>query len=178
MLGISGTLSYIVFVYLCICICVFVYLTVQNIIFDVLGPLAFQKYSIIRVFKVFLAWWQPNEQPGEPRASLLVEQYEKQTFAKCSLQILVVWRIKAEEKPLFCKNLSPPSKRWCLLDSPYLFSRVADYVYDVGHALMKRPLIAEPGPTMPPWCLDVWKSFLPVAQNSITVTAKITKLHL
>ena len=44
------------FVYLSIFICVFVYLTVQNIIFDVLGPLAFQKYSIIRVNKVFWAW--------------------------------------------------------------------------------------------------------------------------
>ena len=29
-----------------------------------------------------------------------------------------------------------------------------------------------------PRCLDVWISFLRVAQNSITVTAKITKLHL
>ena len=29
------------------CICVFVYLTVRNISFDVLGPWAFQKYSII-----------------------------------------------------------------------------------------------------------------------------------
>ena len=56
MLGISVILSYAVFVYVRICICVFVYLTVQNIIFDVLGPLAFQKYSIIRVFKVFRAW--------------------------------------------------------------------------------------------------------------------------
>ena len=63
MLGISGTFSHAVFVYLRICICVFVYLTVQNIIFDVLGPLAFQKYSIIRVYEVFLAWWRPNEQP-------------------------------------------------------------------------------------------------------------------
>ena len=50
-----------VFVYLWICICVFVYLTVQNIIFDVLGPLAFQKYSIIRVYKVFRAWWRTND---------------------------------------------------------------------------------------------------------------------
>ena len=58
MLGISGTFSHAVFVYLRICICVFVYLTVQNIIFDVLGPLAFKKYSIIRVYEVFLAWWQ------------------------------------------------------------------------------------------------------------------------
>ena len=49
-------LSYAVFVYLYLCICVFVYLRVQNIIFDVLGPLAFQKYSIIRVYKVFLVW--------------------------------------------------------------------------------------------------------------------------
>ena len=73
-----------VFVYLRICICVFVYLTVQNIIFDVLGPLAFQKYSIIRVYKVFRAWWRTttNEQPGEPRASPLVEQWTELTFAK------------------------------------------------------------------------------------------------
>ena len=36
--------------YLCICEFVFVYLRVQNIIFDVLGPLAFQKYSICWVY--------------------------------------------------------------------------------------------------------------------------------
>ena len=52
------------------CICVFVYLTVGNISFDVLGPWAFQKYSIIRFYKVFWAWWRTNKQPGEPRASL------------------------------------------------------------------------------------------------------------
>ena len=46
MLGISVILSY----------AVFMYLKVQNIMFDVLGPLAFQKYSIIRVYKVFWAW--------------------------------------------------------------------------------------------------------------------------
>jgi len=63
MLGISGTFSHAVFVYLRICICVFVYLTVQNIIFDVLGPLAFQKYSIIRVYEVFLALWRTTNQP-------------------------------------------------------------------------------------------------------------------
>ena len=34
-------------------------------------------------FKVFWAWWrrQTNKQPGEPRASLLVEHWAKQTFA-------------------------------------------------------------------------------------------------
>ena len=53
MLGISATFLHAVFVYLRICICVLVYLTVQNIIFDVLGPLAFQKYSIRRVCEVF-----------------------------------------------------------------------------------------------------------------------------
>ena len=44
-----------VFVHLYLCIYVLVYLTVQNIMCDVLGPLAFQKYSIIRVYKVFRA---------------------------------------------------------------------------------------------------------------------------
>ena len=126
MLGISGILSYAVFVYLCICnlylciwqsrilflmslgpwlfqnishvgylqhfitgcICVFVnlYLCIcvseyQNIIFDVLGPLVFQKYSIIRFYKVF--WHgdkQTNEQSGEPRGSPLVEQWTELTF--------------------------------------------------------------------------------------------------
>ena len=58
MLGIYSTSSQSVFLYLWICICVFVYLTVQNIIFDVVGPLVFQKYSIIRVYKVFWAWWR------------------------------------------------------------------------------------------------------------------------
>ena len=63
MLGISVILSYavfvylcfceFVFVYLCICICVYVYFTVQNIMFDVLGPLAFQKYSTCWVFLSF-----------------------------------------------------------------------------------------------------------------------------
>ena len=60
MLGISVILLYAVFVYLCfcefifvylcICICVDMYLTVQNIMFDVLGPLAFQKYITCWVF--------------------------------------------------------------------------------------------------------------------------------
>ena len=69
--------------YLWICICVFEYLTVGNISFDVLGPWAFQKYSIIRFYKVFWAWWRtPHKQPGEPSASLLVEHWAKQTFAK------------------------------------------------------------------------------------------------
>ena len=70
------------------CICVFVYLTVGNISFDVLGPWAFRKYSIIRVLKIFWAWWQPTneQQPCEPRASLLVEHWAKQTFAKISIQ--------------------------------------------------------------------------------------------
>ena len=36
------------FVISCICVFVFVYLTVGNISFDVLGPWAFKKYSIIR----------------------------------------------------------------------------------------------------------------------------------
>ena len=72
----------IVFVYLRNFIYVFASLRVQNIIFDVFGPLAFQKYSIIRVYKVFWAWWQTTnkQQPGEPRASPLVEQWKELTF--------------------------------------------------------------------------------------------------
>ena len=46
MLGLSGTLSYALFVYLCICICEFVYETLSNISFDILGPSAFRKYMV------------------------------------------------------------------------------------------------------------------------------------
>ena len=46
MLGLSGTSSYAVFVYLCICICVFEYETLGNISFDILGPRAFRKYMV------------------------------------------------------------------------------------------------------------------------------------
>ena len=52
---------------------VFVYLTVS---FDVLGPWVFQKYGIILSFKDIVGMVtndQPNDQPGEPRASLLME---------------------------------------------------------------------------------------------------------
>ena len=42
-----GYFRHFITVYLCICVFVFVYLTVQNIIFDVLGSLAFQKYKYI-----------------------------------------------------------------------------------------------------------------------------------
>ena len=44
MLGLSGTLSYAVFVYLCIC--VFVCETPGSISFDILGPGAFRKYMV------------------------------------------------------------------------------------------------------------------------------------
>ena len=44
----------------CICEFVLVYLTVGNISFDVLGPWAFQKYSILRFHKVFRVWWRTN----------------------------------------------------------------------------------------------------------------------
>ena len=47
MLGLSGTSSYAVFVYLCICICVFVHETLGNISFDILGPRAFRKYMVL-----------------------------------------------------------------------------------------------------------------------------------
>ena len=50
MLGLSGTLSYAVFVYLCICIFVFARLTHGNIIFDTLEQSSFQKYAICWVF--------------------------------------------------------------------------------------------------------------------------------
>ena len=45
MLGLSGTLSYAVFVYLCINIFVFVCLLHGNIIFDILEQFPFQKYT-------------------------------------------------------------------------------------------------------------------------------------
>ena len=48
-----------VFFYLWIFICVFVFVyPVQNIIFDALGSLAYQKYSNLKVYKVFRAWWR------------------------------------------------------------------------------------------------------------------------
>ena len=36
---------------------IFVYLAIGKISFDVLGPWAFHKYSIIRVYKVRWVWW-------------------------------------------------------------------------------------------------------------------------
>ena len=41
-----GTLSYAVFVYLCICICVSVHETLDNMSFDILGPIAFRKNMV------------------------------------------------------------------------------------------------------------------------------------
>merc|ERR1712173_524897 len=49
-LGLSGTSSYAVFVYLCICICVFAHLTHGSIIFDTLEQSCFQKYTTYWVF--------------------------------------------------------------------------------------------------------------------------------
>ena len=49
MLGLSGTSSYAVFVYLCICICVFVHETLGNISFDILGTRAFRKCMVCMV---------------------------------------------------------------------------------------------------------------------------------
>ena len=46
MLGLSGTLSYAVFVYLYLCICVFVYETLGNVSVDILGPRAFRKCMV------------------------------------------------------------------------------------------------------------------------------------
>ena len=50
MLGLSGTSSYAVFVYLCFCICVFVCSAHGNIIFDILEQSSFQKYTTCCVF--------------------------------------------------------------------------------------------------------------------------------
>ena len=50
MLGLSGTLSYAVFVHLCICIFVFALLAHGNIIFDILEQSSFQKYTTCWVF--------------------------------------------------------------------------------------------------------------------------------
>ena len=50
MLGLSGTLSNAVFVYLCICIFVFARLTHGNIIFETLEQSSFQKYTTCWVF--------------------------------------------------------------------------------------------------------------------------------
>ena len=50
MLGLFGTSSYAVFVYLCICIFVFVHSAPGNIIFDILEKSSFQKYTTSWVF--------------------------------------------------------------------------------------------------------------------------------
>ena len=49
MLGLSGTSSYAVFVYLCICVCVFVHETLGNISFDICGPRALRKCMVCTV---------------------------------------------------------------------------------------------------------------------------------
>ena len=54
MLGLSGTSSYAVFVYLCICIFVFVRSTHGNMIFDILEQSSFQKYTTCWVFWHFV----------------------------------------------------------------------------------------------------------------------------
>ena len=50
MLGLSGTLSYAVFVYLCICIFVFVRSAHGNKVFDILEQSSLQKYTTCLVF--------------------------------------------------------------------------------------------------------------------------------
>ena len=74
MLGISVILSYAVFVYLCICEFVFVYLCIwqSRISFLMsLDPWLFQKYSIIRVYKVFRAWWRTTTTRNSEQSWLL-----------------------------------------------------------------------------------------------------------
>ena len=50
MLGLSGTLSYAVFVYLCICTFVIVRFTHENIIFLILEQSSFPRYTTCWVF--------------------------------------------------------------------------------------------------------------------------------
>ena len=79
MLGLSGTSSYAVFVYLCmcICVCVFVYEILGNISFTILESGTFRKlWFLWLIIKWYFRYGdnQPTNQPGEPRASLFVEQ--------------------------------------------------------------------------------------------------------
>ena len=54
---------------------VFVNLTVGNISFDVFGPWAFQKYSIIRFLKIFWTWrWQTTNDNQMNLEQLNIEQ--------------------------------------------------------------------------------------------------------
>ena len=50
MLGISVTLTKAVFVYLCFCVFVFACQTNGNFVFEALGPLPFEKYSICQTY--------------------------------------------------------------------------------------------------------------------------------
>ena len=82
MLGLSGTLSYAVYVSLCLCVFVFVYLCMRHLGISV--QISFDLELSENVWfvwsKTSLKWYfghgdkQTNEQPGEPRASLPVEQ--------------------------------------------------------------------------------------------------------
>ena len=66
MFGLSGTLSYAVFVCLCICIFVFVCSLYGTIIFDILEQSPFQKYTtcwvqlILTHYTLILVLFQPN----------------------------------------------------------------------------------------------------------------------
>ena len=52
MLGLSGTLSCALFVYLCICVFVFVYETLGKVSFEILGPRAFRKCLVCMVYTI------------------------------------------------------------------------------------------------------------------------------
>ena len=127
-----------------ICICVFVtVVTVQNIIFDVPGPLAFQKYCIIRVYKVFRVWWQTNKrQPGEPRASPLVEQWTELTFAIVSAQTeMKIWKFHGrnnlEQSPLNVENKFYTLRIWGLIQGSIL-KCLYMYIWKKGHKMFKK----------------------------------------
>ena len=73
MLGLSGTSSYAVFVYLCICVCVFVHETLGNISFDICGPRTLRKCMVCMVLNI-IKWrcyqaGRTDERTREDRAT-------------------------------------------------------------------------------------------------------------
>jgi len=102
MLGLSGTLSYAVFVYcvfvyLCICIFVFALLTHGNIIFDILEQSSFQKYT---------TWWVFLALCNMLYLCICVFVY----------LCICIWVGKVSTRPIWPKNAS-------LLSSTFLFER-------------------------------------------------------
>ena len=134
------------------------------------GQIGSRRFDVLQIYNVQLVAKKTETVYGVDRChqnlnskcSLLSGGY-KLKKSPCSVAIC-----HRSKKMIFTGQFSPSQDSWLCLRCE-----------TCSHEKNSHPKV--PGPTMttmPPRCLDVWISFLPVAQNSITVTAKITKLHL